>query len=187
MQITAAPTFQPRAANTTAPAPQPPAAEPKPSAIESFSRGATSGGNLANTAIGVYNGALVGGVAGGAIALGGSALSTGIGALTGASKITINSLLSSAGTAGMAAIGGAVIGGAVGGFAARGIGKFVGGLSANAAEKMGQSREAGRAVGTIGTGIALGLIAGYSVAGINGATAAIACGLAGGTISFLKN
>lgn len=159
----------------------------QPDAIDITSNGATKGANFANGLMGAWNGAVVGAVGGAAVGLGGSILSSGLGALKGTSQITIGSLLQTMGTTGLWAAGGGIAGAAVGCFAAKGLGKVVGGFGASVATKLGGKPSVGRAVGTIATGVALGTIAGLSVAGYNGAAITLGAAALGGTVAYFKS
>ena len=159
----------------------------KPDAVDSLAAGATKGANFANGAIGAWNGAVAGAVGGAAISLGGSAISTISGAISGTSSVTVGSLLHTAGSAGLWAAGGAVAGGVVGCYAAKGLGKVVGGFGASVAKKLGAPESAGRAVGTIATGVALGSLVGLGLAGHSGAYLTLGAAALGGAISYFKN
>jgi len=175
-----------RTLKNDAPAPNP-APGPEKSGLDNFAAGATQGGNIANSVMGAYNGAIVGLIGGAAVGLGGSAIATGIGVLNGTTQVTVQSILASAGNATLFAAGGGLLGAAAGGLMTNWAGKFVGGLGARAAEKMGVNPNLGRAVGTIGTGVALGTLAGLSVGGVNGALLALGAGATMGVVSYLKN
>lgn len=166
---------------------EPPKPPVQPDAVDTLSNGATKGANFANGLMGAWNGAVVGAVGGAAVGLGGSILSSGLGALKGTSQITIGSLLQTMGTTGLWAAGGGIAGAAVGCFAAKGLGKVVGGFGANVATKLGAKPSVGRAVGTIATGVALGTIAGLSVAGYNGAAITLGAAALGGTVAYFKS
>lgn len=159
----------------------------KPSAVDSVSAGVTKGANFANGAMGAWNGAVAGAVGGAAISLGGSAISTISGALQGTSNVTIGSLLHTAGSAGLWAAGGAVAGGVVGCYAAKGIGRVAGGFGASVAKKFGANENAGRAVGTVAAGLALGGLVGLGVAGHSGAYITLGAAAIGGAVSYFKN
>lgn len=159
----------------------------KPDAVDTVSAGVTKGANFANGAIGAWNGAVAGALGGAAISLGGSAFSTISGALHGTSHVTVGTLLHTAGSAGLWAAGGAVAGGVIGCYAAKGIGHAVGGFGASVAKKLGAPESAGRAVGTVATGLALGSLVGLGVAGHSGAYITLGAAALGGVVSYFKN
>ncbi|MBX3172732.1 MAG: hypothetical protein KF760_35370 [Candidatus Eremiobacteraeota bacterium] len=159
----------------------------KPSAVDTVSAGVTKGANFANGTIGAWNGAVAGAIGGAAISLGGSAISTISGAISGTSQVTISSLLHTAGSAGLWAAGGAVAGGLVGCYAAKGLGKVVGGFGASVARKFGAPESTGRAVGTVATGLALGSLVGLGVAGHSGAAITLGAAALGGVVAYFKN
>lgn len=160
---------------------------PKPDAVDAFSSGASKGGNFANGLIGAWNGGVAGVVTGAAIGLGGSALSTGLGVLSGKTQVTLSTLMHTAGTAGLAAAGGGIAGALIGCFAAKGLGHVVGNIGASASQKFGGSAELGRAIGTVGTGVMLGTFAGLGVAGYHGAAVAATCAAVGGAVAYFKS
>lgn len=159
----------------------------KPSTVDTVSAGVTKGANFANGAIGAWNGAVAGAVGGAAISLGGSAISTIAGALQGTSQVTIGSLLHTAGSAGLWAAGGAVVGGVAGCYAFKGIGHVAGAAGASVAKKFGGSEAAGRAVGTVAAGLALGGLVGLGVAGHSGAYITLGAAALGGAVAYFKN
>jgi hypothetical protein len=160
---------------------------PKLSALDAFSLGANKGGNVANTIIGAYNGAIAGAVTGGAIALGTSVISAAAGALTGSNPIGWGTLLSTVTSTGLWAAGGATIGAVGGGILLNKTGDVFGNLGAKVARKAGGNENLGRAIGTVGTGVALGTIVGASVLGWNGAVIALGAGAVGGGLAYLNN
>ncbi|MBN9418843.1 MAG: hypothetical protein J0I12_25550 [Candidatus Eremiobacteraeota bacterium] len=159
----------------------------KPDTVDVVSNGITKGANFANGAMGAWKGAVVGAVGGAAISLGGSAISTISGAVTGTSSVTVGSLLHTAGSAGLWAAGGAVAGGVIGCYATKGLGKVVGNFGASVAKKLGAPESAGRAAGTVATGLALGGLVGLGIAGHSGAYLTLGAAALGGTIAYFKN
>ncbi len=164
-----------------------PESEEKPSAVDSFSSGATRGANTANTLIGVWNGGISGAITGGAIGLGGSVISAAAGAISGNTPLSLGTLISTATSTGLWAVGGGVVGATVGGVVTNKTGKFLGNVGANVARKTGGNQNLGRAIGTMSAGVALGTIAGASVAGVNGAVLALGAGIAGGGLAYLAS
>ena len=159
----------------------------KLSAVDAFSKGADKGGNIANTIIGAYNGAIGGAVTGGAIALGTNVVSAAIGAISGSNPLSWGTLLSTATSTGLWAVGGAAVGGVAGGVLLNKTGDVFGNLGAKIAKKAGGNENVGRAIGTVGTGVAVGTIVGASVLGWNGAVIALGAGAIGGGLAYLNN
>jgi hypothetical protein len=159
-------------------APDPGGEGPKPSDVDNFSTGAASGANLANGLMGAWSGGVAGVVTGGAISLGAGAVSTAWGALSGSTPVTLSGLASTVGTAGLYALGGGVLGAGIGAVTTMAIGRGVGNFGAAVARKFDLNEEAGRAVGTLATSMALSGMVGLSVGGWSGATTALV--LAGG-------
>lgn len=159
----------------------------KLSALDAFSQGANKGGNVANTIIGAYNGAIAGAVTGGAIALGTNVIGAAVGAISGSDPLSWGTLLSTVTSTGLWAAGGAVAGGVVGGVVLNKTGDVFGNLGAKIAKKAGGNENLGRAIGTVGTGVALGTIVGASVMGWNGALIALGAGAVGGGLAYLNN
>ncbi len=166
-----------------------PTSEPNgtPSPVDAFSSGATKGANTANTLIGVWNGGISGAITGGAIGLGTNVVTAIAGAVSGDASIGLGTLIDTATSTGIWALGGGVVGATVGGVVTNKAGKFLGGVGANIARKTGGNENLGRALGTMSAGVALGTIAGAGVAGINGAVVALGAGLAGGGLAYLKS
>lgn len=159
----------------------------KLSAVDAFSTGANKGGNVANTIIGAYNGAIAGAVTGGAIALGTNVIGAAVGAISGSNPLNWGTLLSTVTSTGLWAAGGAVVGGVGGGILLNKTGDVFGNLGAKIAKKAGGNENVGRAIGTVGTGVALGTIVGASVLGWNGAIIALGAGAIGGGLAYLNN
>jgi hypothetical protein len=159
----------------------------KLSAIDAFSTGANKGGNVANTIIGAYNGAIAGAVTGGAIALGTNVISAAVGAISGSAPLNWGTLLETATSTGLWAVGGAAVGAVGGGILLNKTGDVFGNLGAKIAKKAGGNENVGRAIGTVGTGVALGTIVGASVLGWNGAVIALGAGAVGGGLAYLNN
>lgn len=159
----------------------------KLSALDAFSKGADKGGNVANTIIGAYNGAIAGAVTGGAIALGTNVISAAVGAISGSNPIGWSTLLSTVTSTGLWAAGGATVGAVGGGILLNKTGDVFGNLGAKIARKAGGNENLGRAIGTVGTGVALGTIVGASVLGWNGAVIALGAGAVGGGLAYLNN
>lgn len=157
------------------------------SALDAFSQGANKGGNVANTIIGAYNGALGGAVTGGALALGTNVVSAAIGAISGQAPLNWGTLLETATSTGLWALGGAAVGGVAGGILLNKTGDVVGNLGAKIAKKAGGNENLGRALGTVGTGVAMGTLVGASVMGWNGAVIALGAGAIGGGLAYLNN
>lgn len=159
----------------------------KLSTLDAISLGANKGGNVANTIIGAYNGALAGAVTGGAIALGTNVIGAAVGAISGANPISWGTLLETATSTGLWAAGGALVGGVAGGVLLNKTGDVFGNLGAKIAKKAGGNENLGRAIGTVGTGVALGTVVGASVLGWNGAVLALGAGAIGGGLAYLNN
>ncbi len=159
----------------------------KPTALDAFSSGANKGGNIANTVMGAWNGGLAGVVTGGAIALGANAVSAAYGAISGTNPLAWSTLLNTATTTGLAALGGGAVGAVAGGFLLNKAGDFAGNIGANIARKTGGNENLGRAIGTVGTGVALGTIVGTSVLGVNGALISLGLGAAVGGYAYLNS
>lgn len=161
--------------------------EAKPTALDAFSSGANKGGNIANSVIGAWNGGLAGVVTGSALALGVNAVSAAYGAISGSNPLGWSTLLETATTTGLAALGGGAVGAVAGGFLLNKTGDFVGNIGANVARKTGGNENLGRAIGTVGTGVALGTIVGTSVLGVNGALISLGLGAAVGGYAYLNS
>jgi len=163
----------------------------KPSAVDSFSSGAAKGGNYANFAIGAWNGGVSGLLVGATIGGAANLIGDIAGVIKGDVALSLGSVLNSALSTGMYAAGGAVAGGVVGGVAGglmtRGVGKVMGNIGAKTAEKFGGNPNVGRAIGTVGTGVALGTIVGAGIAGWNGAAIALGAGAIGGGLAFINS
>lgn len=181
----------PQAQAQTAPAQE----EAKPSAADIFSQGASNGADYANFAMGAYGagsaGVMVGAGVGTAISLGGDIIGAVKSAIEGDFSTSVGEVLKGALKTGAYAAGGAVAGGVglglIGGFTARGAGKIMGNIGAKTASKFGGSEDVGRAVGTLGTGIAMGAFAGAGVAGWNGAIIAAGAGAVGGGLAYINS
>lgn len=166
----------------------------KPSAADVVSTGATKGGDYANFAVGAWSGGTAGVIAGAtvgtAISLGGDIVGAVASAVNGDFSTSVSAVLKSALTTGAYAAGGAIAGGVglglVGGFTARGTGRVMGNIGAKTAKKFGGNAEMGRAVGTLGTGVLLGTMAGAGVAGWNGALVALGAGAVGGGLAYIN-
>lgn len=184
------PQIQVARAASAAPAAQS-AEAPKPSHVDVASIGATKGADLANGLLGAYSMgtglALTGAVAGTAISLGGDIISAVKGAISGDSGVTISSILKAGLSAGMWGAGGAILGGAVGAtsgfYLGRGVGRFAGNIAGNATRKLNGNENLGRALGTVGSGLALAAFAG------NGTNALVVGGAAtlGAVVHWANN
>ncbi|MGE0491657.1 MAG: hypothetical protein AB7S38_20765 [Vulcanimicrobiota bacterium] len=166
----------------SAPQPAPEQPRERPDVVDAFARGATGGGNLANSLIGAWNGGLVGLVGGAAAGAGSSVYA----AVTNASSLNWDTALSTLGRAGVWAGVGGVAGAVVGGYVLNKVGDFAGNLCADICAKNNLPAEVGRAVGTVGTGVAVGALVGLGVAGYSGATVALVAGGVGGALGALR-
>lgn len=161
--------------------------EPKPSAADTFGSGAAKWGGRANFAIGAWNGGVGGAIAGGAIGLGSEAIGAIMDVVKGTASFDLGTLVSTVTTTGLAAVIGGGVGAIGGGLIVGGVGKGIGNFTGKAVKKFGGNENVGKAVGTIGTGVALGTILGASVAGVNGAAIALGAGAIGGAVAFVNN
>ncbi len=161
--------------------------ENKPSALDAFSSGANKGANVANTILGAWNGGIAGAFTGGAIALGTNVISAAAGAITGSNPLSWTTLIDTATSTGLWALGGGAVGAVAGGVILNKTGDFTGGIGANVARKLGGNENLGRAIGTLAPSVALGTIVGTSVLGWNGAVIALGAGAIGGGLAYLKS
>ncbi len=161
--------------------------ENKPSALDAFSSGVDKGANIANTILGAWNGGIAGAVTGGAIALGTNVIGAAAGAITGSNPLSWSTLIDTAASTGLWAVGGGAVGAVAGGVILNKTGDFTGGIGANVARKFGGNENLGRAIGTLAPSVALGTIVGTSVLGWNGAVIALGAGAIGGGLAYLKN
>jgi hypothetical protein len=161
--------------------------QPKLSAVDAFSSGANKGGNIANTVIGAWNGAIGGGITAGAIAAGANVVSAAVGAIAGNNPLSWGTLIHTAASTALWTAGGAVAGGVLGGVVMNKTGDFFGNIGGKIAKKAGGSEDLGRAIGTVGTGVLAGVAIGARVAGVNGALIALGAGVVGGGLAYLNN
>lgn len=160
---------------------------PKPSAVDTFSAGAAKWGGRANFAMGAWTGGVAGVAGGAAIGLGKEAIGAVIGAINGTASFDFSSLLSTVATTGVYAAVGGVAGAGLGGAVTYGVGKTMGNIGGKTAKKFGGNENVGRAIGTVGTGVALGTVLGASVAGWNGAGVALGAAAVGGGLAFINS